>query len=368
MSSNFKPFYSPSSKDINPPPNNIDPKTLLYYPTNRYQPYTNLNTINYYEYQNQNNRIFFPNITNENSQNILHINYVNKNKEKGNKISNKYTNLNNDKINMNINMNVNNNIYHLCLGTVSEQEEKKKKKYFCNCSKSECLKLYCDCFANGEKCIECNCRNCSNKIGNELNIKKIYDKVVDKNPISMKLNLQKEAKTNGCNCNKSNCLKKYCECYKAGLLCNSSCRCRICENIEKKENDDIKINKEIKNEAINSNNKNNENKRSKIVENNNDNTINKEIKNIIFNKYTYDKFTFEKISILIKNCNIYINIYKFLKSLNINDELKNNVILLSNLDERIINIPKKHLIIQENNVKEIKYNFLNKKTTRKKEE
>ena len=154
----------------------------------------------------------------------------------------KTNNNENEKINMNINMNVSNNVYHFCLGenknnnikiysSEKYQEEKKKKKFFCRCKKSTCLKLYCDCFANGEKCIGCNCVNCSNVIGNEINVQKVYDEVVGKNPVSMKLNLKKELRTNGCNCSKSNCLKKYCECYKAGLKCSKICRCKICENL-----------------------------------------------------------------------------------------------------------------------------------------
>jgi hypothetical protein len=33
-----------------------------------------------------------------------------------------------------------------------------------------------------------------------------------------------------CNCTKSNCRKKYCECYKGGKECSWMCRCVNCEN------------------------------------------------------------------------------------------------------------------------------------------
>ena len=37
----------------------------------------------------------------------------------------------------------------------------------CNCKKSKCLKLYCDCFANGDFCGgSCSCTNCANKMEN----------------------------------------------------------------------------------------------------------------------------------------------------------------------------------------------------------
>ena len=33
----------------------------------------------------------------------------------------------------------------------------------CNCEKSQCLKLYCECFAKNELCTKfCNCRDCKN--------------------------------------------------------------------------------------------------------------------------------------------------------------------------------------------------------------
>lgn len=34
----------------------------------------------------------------------------------------------------------------------------------------------------------------------------------------------------GCKCKKSNCLKKYCECFEAGVACGPNCRCFDCKN------------------------------------------------------------------------------------------------------------------------------------------
>ncbi|EDV98521.1 GH22623 [Drosophila grimshawi] len=42
------------------------------------------------------------------------------------------------------------------------------RRKHCNCSKSQCLKLYCDCFANGEFCQDCTCKDCFNNLDYEV--------------------------------------------------------------------------------------------------------------------------------------------------------------------------------------------------------
>ena len=40
------------------------------------------------------------------------------------------------------------------------------KKTRCNCKKTQCLKLYCECFKAGQLCIDCSCQGCVNTPNN----------------------------------------------------------------------------------------------------------------------------------------------------------------------------------------------------------
>ncbi|XP_035228924.1 protein lin-54 homolog isoform X2 [Stegodyphus dumicola] len=109
----------------------------------------------------------------------------------------------------------------------------------CNCTKSQCLKLYCDCFANGEFCNNCNCNNCYNNLSHEEERQKAIKACLDRNPLAFHPKIgksregdQERRHTKGCNCKRSYCLKNYCECYEAKILCTNLCKCIGCKNFE----------------------------------------------------------------------------------------------------------------------------------------
>jgi hypothetical protein len=115
--------------------------------------------------------------------------------------------------------------------------KQKEKTRTCNCKKTKCLKLYCECFSLGEICgPSCNCVSCDNKEENGHLRKEAMDMIMVRDPMAFSSKLKavennsSVSHARGCNCKKSNCLKKYCECYCAGVKCGESCKCDDCKN------------------------------------------------------------------------------------------------------------------------------------------
>ena len=248
--------------------------------------------------------------TNNDSTNIL-----DKDKDKEQNPLNKNQSSSND---LNSSSNENNKCTYFQSKKINLFEKRENvDKPCCCCTKTKCIKKYCECFANNRYCKDCHCIDCKNKLIylNNNNIKDIPE-----NEIIF------------CTCSKSNCNKKYCECYKYGKKCNDKCRCVNClNNISPKFN----INNSENNDNIS---ENNEKSNFKNIENNNNDIVKKDnikdnnLNNLENNKAkinldeeksnsrkssisddSNDTYKIQRISVFISQYQTLVNVERFTK-------------------------------------------------------
>ncbi|OMO66671.1 hypothetical protein COLO4_30439 [Corchorus olitorius] len=113
----------------------------------------------------------------------------------------------------------------------------------------ESKQWYCECFASGEYCNGCNCTECCNNVENEDLRKAAAEIILERNPRAFKPKIAStpcspqngDEETDvapvgrnerGCHCKRSQCIKRYCECFQANVFCSTNCKCMDCKNFE----------------------------------------------------------------------------------------------------------------------------------------
>lgn len=95
----------------------------------------------------------------------------------------------------------------------NSNSQQQKTFFTCKCSKSKCLKKYCDCFSSKNFCNKyCQCIGC-------YNTKEVENIVTESNQTGVI-----------CTCKNSSCVNRYCECFKSNNKCSKICSCVSCYN------------------------------------------------------------------------------------------------------------------------------------------
>lgn len=84
-------------------------------------------------------------------------------------------------------------------------------------------------------CSDCYCEGCCNTIEHAELVEEARRLALERDPLAFDSkidSLDNSLHKKGCKCTRTNCLKKYCECYRAGVVCGENCKCTECKNHE----------------------------------------------------------------------------------------------------------------------------------------